>query len=418
MNKLKILVLTTTFPRYENDILPRFVYDLSLGIAKKGNEVYVIAPHAHKSQLKEKIQDIFVYRFVYFFPKKYQKLAYHGGILQSSNKGVLNRIQIPLLFTKELFASLILIKKKKIDIIHSHWIIPSGLIGALCKKITGTKHIATLHAGGIIALNNMKFNKIIGNFIIKNSDHITVVSSYIKDCLKQSISPNLTKYLDKKTSIIPMGVNLNQFNKKNKQELKKIYNLEDKFILLFFGRLAEKKGISYLIKAVPELIRKDINTTLIICGDGPEKENLVDLVKNLNISNNVIFTGFVNNEDKINYFCLADILIIPSIKTKQGDTEGLPVVVMEGMAACLPVVATDSGGTCDAIKNLKTGILIKSKSTEQIKEAILLIKNDFELKNKISKSGYEFAKNNLSWDIITEKFYNVIKNVGGIEHKK
>ena len=409
---IRVLVLTTTFPRWKDDATPAFVYELSKRLQENGLEIVILAPHHYGAKKFEIIDGMKIYRFPYFLPAKYQKLAYEGGILPKLKSSNLAKIQVPLLLLSELLYAIKIIKKEKIDVIHSHWIIPSGLVGSFLFILLRKKHFLTIHAAGLLALKKLPFKKRIANFIIKRCDRITVVSNYISNELVDLIKPNLIDDVKQKIEIIPMGVDTTIYkSNKNKNELKIKYNMELKKVLLFIGRLAEKKGLIYLIKAMPEIISDVPNTKLLICGEGPLRNELEKLVLELNLKNNVVFEGFITNEKKIDLLLIADILMIPSIVTKSGDTEGLPVVIMEGLAAGKPIIACDVGGVNDAIKDGYNGFLIEQERPDQITaKALMILKNtnlNTEMVKNIEKSSYRY-----DWDTIAKQYRDIFNKIG------
>ena len=90
---------------------------------------------------------------------------------------------------------------------------------------------------------------------------------------------------------------------------------------------------------------------------------------------------------------LADILLVPSIITKSGDTEGLPATIMEGMASGIPIIATNVGGVKDIVKNNINGILIEEKNSKQIAEKLIYLSNRKKFRQKISKNALKTSKN-------------------------
>ena len=132
MNKEKVLVIATTFPRWENDTEATFVKDLCIEISKEF-EVHVLVPHYKGLKFKEKVGNLYMHRFPYFYPYKYQKLAY-GGILPNLKKNPLLFLQAPFLFISMLINTIKIIKNDRIKVIHAHWFFPQGLIAALCTK--------------------------------------------------------------------------------------------------------------------------------------------------------------------------------------------------------------------------------------------------------------------------------------------
>ena len=112
----KILVLATTFPRWENDSTPRYVYDLSKRLASKWGMI-VLAPHHYGAKKTETHGKLRVKRFSYFKPERLQKLCYDGGIIPNMKKSLLAKIQIPTLIFSEFFSSYSIMKNEKIMMI-------------------------------------------------------------------------------------------------------------------------------------------------------------------------------------------------------------------------------------------------------------------------------------------------------------
>jgi len=405
---MNILVTGTTFPRWDNDNVPTFVEDLSKRLAIEGNNITVLAPHYLGAKFHEQTKYLDIQRFRYFL-EKYQKLVY-GGILPNIKKNPFLVFQAPFLIFFEILTIRKLIKKKKIDAIHSHWILPQGFCGAFIKRFIDkeVKHIITVHAGGVLALKKIPFKRIIADFIIKNTDAITCVSTYMKNELLNTVSPDLRSELIKKTKIIPMGVYIGSFRiNKNKNYLRKKYKVDAKWSILFIGRLAEKKGVKYLLETIRNL--KNIDVELLIAGDGPLRQDLESLTKNYNLEEKVKFLGYASKDMKLELFSVADIIVIPSIITKSGDTEGFPVVMLESFASKKPLIITNVGGVSDALKNNVNGILIKQKNVKQIENAIRKIVNNPKFSRKISKKAYETAKK-YDWKIIGKRYSEIIKH--------
>jgi len=406
---MKILVLTTTFPRWKQDSTPSFIYEWSKRLQEIGFEIVVLAPSHFGAKRFEIMDGMKVYRFPYFYPAKYQKLAYGGGILPSLKESNLAKIQVPLFFLSELYYALKLVRKENVDTIQSHWLIPGGLIGAICKKVYGKKHISTELAAGLAALEILPFKKEIFKFIIRNSDRLTVLSTYIRDkllCLEGS------EILKKKIVIIPLGIDLNLYKQNNnKLLLKKKYNIKSKNVILFIGRIVEKKGVQYLIKAMPKILPKYPDTELIICGDGPLRTELENLTMNMDLGNCIRFAGYVSNENiKIEYLSLSDILVVPSILTKNKDTEGLGVVILEGLATGTAVIASDIGGITDIINDGFNGFLVKPESSEDIEQKVVKILQDEMLKRKFKENGLRTVQEKFSWNIVINSLKDIYDN--------
>ncbi len=160
------------------------------------------------------------------------------------------------------------------------------------------------------------------------------------------------------------------------------------------AELTKNKGITYALeglKSYKDLLGSNMNTHLLIVGDGVEKQNLIDLAKSLGLQNDVTFAGYVI--DARTYMNAYDLFLLSSVK------EGLPYTIIEAGFAKIPVIATNVGGIAEIIENLKTGFLIKPKKSQEIKNALNYIDDHggeerqyAELLHEKILSEYDFEK--------------------------
>jgi len=401
--KRNILVTATTFPRWKNDTEPNFVFLLCKSLAEYGHKVVVLAPHFHGSKKYEVMGNLKVYRFPYFVPYRLQKVCYQGGVLENLKRYKLAILQLPLLFLFEFLNMTMLIKKEKIDVIHAHWIIPQGLLAYLCKKLYGIPYIATAHAGDVFPLKSLFF-RFLSNLAIKDSDCCTANSSFTrKELLKISGRKDI--------KIIPMGVDLSVFSQSAKNEdLRKILGVKKEFILAV-GRLVEKKGVKYLILAMKDATKKFPDAKLVVVGDGPERESLEILSKELGLQNSIMFAGSVENRYLPEFYATADLFVGPSIVTESGDTEGLGIVFLEALASGVCVIGSNVGGIPDIIEHNKTGVLVMQKSPKQLANAIIRLLSDSSLRKKLASNGQKKVKSAYSWELVGKKFNELITSI-------
>lgn len=392
--KKKLLVFASTFPRWKNDTLPPFVYELSKRLTNKF-DVYVLAPSFPGAKDFEIMDEMKVYRFHYFI-KKYEKLAGNGGILPTLKKNPFYYFQVPFFLLGEYFALKKTIKKINPDVIHAHWIIPQGWICSLMPKKLRKPYVVTTHGGDIFGLQG-KFLDIIKRKTLQNAKSITVVSNAIKKEILKKLDSNL------KIEVMSMGVDSKLFNPTKKDlSIKKKYNIKGPF-LLFVGRLVEKKGVSYLLDAMPKVLEENPKAKLMIIGTGPLEEKLKEQTKKLGIEKNIIFMGAIQNKELPKYYATADVFVGPSIKDEGGDTEGLGLTLVEaGMCGCW-LVGSDVGGISDIIKDGENGFLVKEKDTEDLAKKII---SSLKLIGKRKKNT---SFNKFDWEIIKEKYAEVLK---------
>jgi len=353
-------------------------------------------------------EGIEISRFKYFYPLKYQKLAYGGGIADNISKSNLAKFQIPLFVIAELISAMKIIRKESIDIINSHWLLPQGIVGAVCKKIFNVKHVATVHGSDINLIAKSGVLEILFKFIAQNTDQIIANSNFTKQKIL-----DINNELEPKIQIIPMGIDLTKMNEFQTNNPKKIIDAE--YVILTVGRLIPLKGVNYLIQAMNHVVVRYPTAKLIICGEGSEKSNLIDLVSRLNLKENILFTGHIPNDFIIHYYHCADVFVLPSIRV-DGFEEGLGVVLLEAMACGIPVIGSNSGGICSIINDGYNGFLAKEKSPEDIAEKIIILLSDESIHEKFRHNGLETVKN-YSWDVIVEQYVEAYlkTNVGSNE---
>jgi len=206
--------------------------------------------------------------------------------------------------------------------------------------------------GHFSTLSKKVVTKYISNFYNKNVNEIIVPSKRVYNILKN-------KYKIKTPiNIVPNGTNLEKFKKENKKEITKLktkYNLTNCFVILFVGRLGYEKNISFLIEAHKKIVAKNKHAKLLIVGEGPDHNILLELTKELNLEENVIFTGKVDYEEVTNYYHLADILVTAS----KCETQGLTII--EALASSTVVCTIKKEVFLSVIKHQKNGILFKNK---------------------------------------------------------
>jgi len=388
---MRICILTTSFPRYLGDYAGNFVFNLSSKLVNKKFNVRVVAPHDIKTKNHEFIKQVEIFRFKYWFTKKGQKLAYQGGIPHNINNSFYTKFQ--LLFFLFFFLLKGLKQSQKSDVIHAQFLL-SGFVGVFIKKLNGKKLLITAHGSDIYRIPEKGILKNIFIRLINYSDKIITVSNNNKDILiKLGITKNIIQ-------IIPNGVNLSLFDTPS------ITNKTKKGIdILWIGRMVEVKGLKYLIKAMKKIVEIHSNTKLILVGDGPIKQNLINLTKELNLENNINFVGFVSNEEIPKYLNYSDIFVLPSI------SEGLPVSILEAMAASKPVIVSNIRGIPDLVKDGSNGFLVKPKNPEQLaKKLNYLIEHPKERKRMGIYSRKKVEKK-FTWDIVVNKTIAVYNNL-------
>lgn len=294
---------------------------------------------------------------------------------------------------------------KKFDIIHgfSGGAIPSlGLFLAKIRKIPyvftyNTRYNQYTHYIFNGKLIKPKALEVTMSVYCNQCDVIVAPSDFIKDEL-------LSFGVKKPIRVIPNGIDVDKFNTQKAQKLRvKLGLKEDDKLILYTGRLAKEKDINFIIKAFKKTSQEISNSYLLIVGDGPEKSNLRKLTKRLELTNRVIFLGYVAYEHIPEIYSEADLFAFASTTETQG------MVILEAMASGICVLTVKHKVYESIIVNNKEGLIVEKDQETFAKQMTDILKNDdlrLNLGIKARKKAQQFSLSE-----IAKKFDTLYKEV-------
>jgi glycosyltransferase involved in cell wall biosynthesis len=169
--------------------------------------------------------------------------------------------------------------------------------------------------------------------------------------------------------------------------------------VLFVGRLAERKGVRYLIDAVADLPAA-LRPHLTIIGDGPEREALEAQTQARGATDRVTFMGWVTPEQLDAAYAAASVFVLPAVVDARGDTEGLGMVLLEAMTYRVPVISTPLGGVTDIVEDDETGLLVPPNDASALAAAIIRIATDPVTADRLGAKGRDYALSHFSWSAV------------------
>jgi glycosyltransferase involved in cell wall biosynthesis len=208
--------------------------------------------------------------------------------------------------------------------------------------------------------------------------------------LYEGLYPDLLK--GKILEVIPPGVETEIF--KYAPPVKKDY-----FEIMTAGYLLRRKGVQYLIEAMPLILREFKDVKLRIVGDGPYKDELVRLAKRLSLEDHVIFQGRITREETVKYYHLSDVFVLPALSTTSS-------VFLEAQACGRPVIGTTAGFIPELIADGRTGFIVAKGCVEELKEKIVLLLSDEELRLRMGANARRWIEENFAWNKIATMWYS------------
>ncbi|MGD8307485.1 MAG: glycosyltransferase family 4 protein [Ignavibacteria bacterium] len=282
-----------------------------------------------------------------------------------------------------------LCKKFNIDIIHTHSS-KAGVVGRIGARIAGVKGILhTIHGFSFhdFMTKKRKFIFILlERFMSFFTDALLLVSNKEKE-----IAINLKLRPRKFIKTIYNGVDFLPFNNNiNRNELRNSVGFQTSdFIIGFSGRFSQQKALHILIEAFSKINLELPSSRLLLVGDGILKDKLIQQAAQLNVSDKILMTGFQSNV--VPYYKIMDVFVMTSL------WEGLSRSLVEAMYAKLPVIATNVGGTSDAVRTDETGWLIEANNVNQVVSSVRDAYLNPEKREEMGEKAYHWARE--SFDI-------------------
>lgn len=395
--KKTILTITSSYPIKAGDIQGTFVNTFVDCMVLQGYRMVVLTPFMTSSKFFEKREDLIIYRFPYFFPFRFHRLSTTGGMYFGFMNSFLGKIQIiPYLLMMILYAGVI-IKKENVSLMHTHWIIPQGIIGAFWRRIYNIPHISTAYTLDITITKRIPFLSCFLRWVLHNIDCVTVISKYAQTQVLQFSPSSLP------ITIIPMGMDDNRISIVNPDEI------VDKasHVILFVGRIIKWKGIGTLIQAMKEVKQDYPDVKLFIIGDGPDLNIFSEMVHSLELSDIIKFLGKLPDAELKIAYQKSDLFVLPSQPHNGIVMEGLGLVLLEAMASGVPVIGSNIGGITDIIEDGVNGLLIPPGDPSSLALAIKRIFKEPGLGKKFQINGLKTVEERFSWNILIKRYHEL-----------
>ncbi len=384
---MKIAFFTDTYWPQTNGVSENTL-TTKKALEKMGHEVYVVAPKT--PGYKDTDEHVFRLSAVKIIKNPEQRLV----------------VPIPEKDLRNLF-------RQKFDVVHIHTQGTAGLLGWEFARLRGLPCVVTYHTLLNRYLHYVLKGKMVtpkiaelGSKIFCNLCDLVVVPT--KRVKKELLDYGVTK----KILVIPGGIELARFRSLKKGYLRKQLGLTDSDrVILYLGRLGKEKKVDFIIESLKDLLNKERNTYLAIVGDGPEKENIVSLAKDLKLTKKVLFTGFISRKDVPKVYKDADIFVFAS------DTETQGLTVPEAMLAGCPVVVVKDPAFDELVTAGKTG-LVAERNKKDFAGKVKNLLVEPQLRMSLGKAGEKLVREKYSSEAQAKKLVGVYKKAIKIDSEK
>jgi glycosyltransferase involved in cell wall biosynthesis len=413
----RILVLTTSWPRYEGDTAGSFVAHWASSLSKRGHQLTILCPSADGYPDKESLEGggevltaerlsqsrrLTRPRFtqqstLYYHPPEAGRvlvkrvssfagdsLFYRAGAPENLSSDLRAWVGVPF-FMSRMFA-VALEEARSADIIVGHWILPMGFLAALLGWMRNKASAAVAHSGDVHLLSRLlRVNASLFRRVFSHTK-IACVSSHQVPALQQ---------IKARISVLPMGIEEEFF------ERRASLRTGGRARILCMGRLVPIKGVDLLLRAA-----QGVDVSLTIAGDGPERGALERLAKELSLD--CTFLGEVRGQARLDAFANADLFVLPSRILEDQRSEGLPVSLLEAAAAGLPIVTSTSGGASAFFEGDIS--LFQANHMESLRDTLIRCISDESLQQR-AKQARERVEG-LRWSEVAARYESFLFTAG------
>lgn len=363
----RVLVLASTFPTGDEDTVPAFVRDqlVAMHAADPDLRLDVLAPHSWYSPTTShrSLPAYREHRFHYVLPRRWERLT-GRGIMPALRETPALHLVLPFFVVAEAVAAVRLARQVRPDVVYAHWFTPQAITGYWAARAAGCPLVFTTHASDVSVWRKIPWvGPAVVRFHVRRTARLTAVSRRSMERLRSFFDEQEWTALSDRTQILPMGVHLDGGPVATDGGSERT--------ILFLGRLAEKKGVSYLLRALAAAAPRLPGWRLVVAGDGPLRRELEGEVQRLGLGERVDFVGYVTGAAKAELLGRASVYVVPSIITDDGDAEGLPVSLLEGLAAGAVCVATRESGADDILTDDVDGFLVPERDAGSLADALV-----------------------------------------------
>ena len=301
-------------------------------------------------------------------------------------------------------------KRPKYDIIQCHFG-GNGLKATFLKDIGAIqgKLITTFHGFDLSRFVNILGDRIYDPLFDKGNLFISISEFWRRRLIELGCDPD-------KILIHRMGIDCSKFAFAYRK-----LSADGRIQIVTIARLVEKKGVEYGVRAVAKLAKNNRNIQYNIVGDGYLREPLERLIQELDVSDTVKLMGWKQQQEIIEILNNAHILLAPSVTSqKDGDQEGIPVVLMEAMAMGLPIISTQHSGIPELVKNSVSGFLVPEQNVEELTEKLSYLLEHPEIWSKMGQAGRLYVKEHHDIDKLNDQLveiYTRIINLGVVQNR-
>jgi glycosyltransferase involved in cell wall biosynthesis len=399
---MRIGVLTHNYPRFPGDFVGGFIEASCRELARQGHDVTAIAPYdpAFGRPLSESVGsgrvELRLYR--YAWPARLHRVGYGRSMRSDRALRFDGYVLSPALIACGIVATLRWARRARPDVLHAHWVLPNGFIGAVVSQLTGIPLVVSVPGSDAQVARSNPLFAAMARAAFRRARLITANSADLRDAVVD-VGADPAKF-----DMIVYGTDPDRLHPDHTGviELRQSLNVTpEQTMVLAVGRMVPKKGFDVLLGALAEPTLQSKRVVAVLVGEGDEWAEWKALGKSLGVDDRVRWTGSVPLDRISVYYNAADILAMPSVTDP---VDGLNVCVLDAMSCAKPVIGSNVAGNPLAIVDGATGTIVPERSSSALAAALAALADDPGLRQRMGAAGRRRIDDELGWPAITRRY--------------
>jgi glycosyltransferase involved in cell wall biosynthesis len=413
---MKVVMLTSSYPKYAGETTAPFIEEIAASLARRGHEIHVLAPF-HREVRRQPIERGVRLHFFRYSPlRELNVWGYAESLRADVGLRARTLVALPLAVGAMLWSFRRLLAQARaqgrpFDLVHAHWLIPNGTPAALAAAAARLPLVVSMHGSDVYMAERYGWLTPLAGATLAAAGSLTACSGDLYTrALRLGAPPERSR-------VVHYGVDPEAFRADEAAGARARAELglgPEVPLILGLGRLVYKKGFGYLIEALPGVLARHPEARLVLAGYGDLRGELERRAAALGLGERVLFPGGVNREALPGLFSAADVFVVPSVRDDHGNVDGLPNVLLEGMAMRRPLVASRVAGIPEAIEHGVHGLLVPERDPAALAQAIALLLEDRAYARRLGEAARARIERELNWENVALQFEQVyLQALGG-----
>ncbi len=392
-------MVATSYPRFDGDTVGTFMRPIATGLAARGHAIHMVLPWHPKLARGTVHEGVHFHPFHYSPVERWHVFGYAGALRADVHlRGMAMAVAPSALLAGWRTAARV---ARDIDatIVHGHWVVPGGAMAAWAAGARPL--VVSLHGSDVYVAERHWPARLAARRALTRARAIVACSEDLRQrAIGLGADPS-------RTETVPYGVDTQRFapDPGARARVRAAHGLTgDDAVVFAIGRFVRKKGFEYLVEAIAGLRTRVPNVRLVLAGWGDLEGTLRSHASQLSVSDRIQFVGLVPHDTVPGWLAAADVIAVPSVRDEAGNVDGLPNVVLEGLASGTAVVATTAGGIGSVISDGSTGLLVPERDVEALAEAIARLLADGDLRARLGRAARAAMEHSGTWPQVIDRY--------------